>query len=116
MKNLWEVKEVKKGDMIRVYNGVYYHYAIYLGDNQIIQFGKPTYTSNYQDIKVEIASSAELTKYGFIEVRNYTFKEKLKKRKQEEIIKIAKSKLGQTGYDFKSNNCLTFVEECVFKK
>ena len=67
-------------------------------------------------IKVEIVNSSEFTKYGFIEVRNYTLKEKLKKRKPEDIIMIAKSKLGQNGYDFKNNNCLNFVEECVFKK
>lgn len=116
MKNFWEVKEVKPGDMIRIYNGVYYHYAIYLGNNQIIQFGTPAYTSDTENIKVEIVNSSEFTKYGFIEVRNYTLKEKLKKRKPEDIIMIAKSKLGQNGYDFKNNNCLNCVEECVFKK
>lgn len=115
MKKLWTIKEIKPGDMIRVYNGVYYHYAIYLGNNLVIQFGKPTLTKE-EDVEVEIVDSSELSKYGVIEVREYTLKEKLKLRKPEEIIKIAESKVGEKGYNFTSNNCLDFVNKCVFKK
>lgn len=115
MKNLWKIKEIKPGDMIRVYNGVYYHYAIYLGNNEIIQFGKATICDN-SNICVEIVSTNELIKYGIIEVREYTLKEKLKKRNNDEIIEYAKSRIGEKGYDFIQNNCLDFVNQCVFRK
>lgn len=116
MNKKWKINEIKPGDMIRVYNGVYHHYAIYLGNNQIIQFGKPTPVNNQSNIRVEIVNTEEFKKYQPIEVRQYTLIEKMKKRKANEVIEFAISKLGEQGYNFTTNNCLDFVNQCVFKK
>ena len=43
-------------------------------------------------------------------------KEKFKKNKPDIIIKKAKERLGEKGYNIISNNCLHFVNECVFNK
>lgn len=116
MKKKWKIDEIKPGDMIRVYNGVYYHYAIYLGNNQIIQFGKVTPIDDSTNIKVEIVSTDDFKQYQPIEVRQYTLIEKMKKRKAKKIIEISKSRLREQGYNFNTNNCLDFVNQCVFKK
>ena len=47
-------------------------------------------------------------------MRNFTKKEIKSKNSDEEIIRIALSRLGEGNYDLLKNNCEHFVNECVF--
>ena len=105
------------GDHIRVKVNGYYHHGIYIGCEEVVQFGLPF--DMYQDhslIKVIKSSITDFLKGGFLEVRQYTKKELKSKHKNELIIEIALSKLGEGDYNLLYNNCEHFANLCVFGK
>ena len=100
----WSLRNPIEGDIIRVSIGNnMHHYGIYVSDSCIIQYGKAS--DIFQD------SSEE-----YIEVREYSLIEKLKKNSKEKIIEKAKSRIGEKKYNILNNNCEHFVNECVFNK
>lgn len=113
----WEFIEPYPGSHIRVQVGKIYHHAIYIGDNMVIQFGMPfSYTSDPKSIKVIKSPIEDFLSNGFLEVRVYTKKEQHQKRSDDQIIKIATSRIGEGGYDLLYNNCEHFVNDCIFGK
>ncbi len=103
------------GDHIRVSINGYYHHGIYIGNDEVIQFGHPF--DMYQDhslIKVISSDVQDFLRGGFLEVRQYSKKELKKKFNNEKIIEIAMSKLGEGGYNLLYNNCEHFANFCVF--
>jgi predicted nicotinamide N-methyase len=113
----WEMKEPYIGAHIRVQIQSIYHHGIYIGNNEVIQFGllsdmlKPK-----EEVKVLVSSIEEFLQGGFLEVRVFDRKERKIKNDDLKIVEIAKSKLGEDGYDIVHNNCEHFANFCIFNK
>ena len=115
MKECWELDDLYPGAHIRVLMNNFYHHAIYIGNNEVVQFGLPNIVDiDTKDIKVLRSPIEDFAKDGFIEVRKYSKKEQKIKRSNEEIIRIALSKVGESGYNIIHNNCEHFANFCVF--
>ena len=113
----WEMKEPYIGAHIRVQIQSIYHHGIYIGNDEVIQFGllcdmlKPK-----EEVKVLVSSIEEFLQGGFLEVRVFDRKERKIKNDDLKIVEIAKSKLGEDGYDIVHNNCEHFANFCIFNK
>ena len=112
----WTFNEAKPGAMVRVCLGEVYHYGIYVSDDEIIQFGPPptTIIRKDEDIEVCVTNIEDFLLGKFLEVAEYDRKEKKKARSNEEVIEIARGRIGEKGYSILYNNCEHFVNECVF--
>ncbi len=105
------------GAHIRVQVNGIYHHGIYVNDEEIIQFGLPfDMMKPKEEVRILKSDIIDFLQGGFLEVRVYDKKEKRLKNKDEDIIKIAISKLGEDGYDIVHNNCEHFANYCVFNK
>lgn len=104
--------------MIRVKIGAIYHYGIFVSENEIIQFGEPPVGSllarDYSSVKVCTATADEFSCGNIIEVAELDRKEKRKRFSPDKTIEIARSRIGEGGYNLIHNNCEHFVFECVF--
>ncbi len=113
----WELIEPKPSDMIRVKNGAIYHFGIYISDNEIIQFGPPPNlfeSTLVNDITVISTNIDYFLQGGFLEVSVCDKNEATHRFKSQQIIKNARQRLGEGGYNILNNNCEHFVYECVF--
>ena len=111
----WEMKDPSIGDHIRVQMGALYHHAIYIGNDEVIQFGHPfDYQKSASNVFVIKSPIDDFLRGGFLEVRVYDRKERKKKRKPEEIVQEAYRHLGEGGYHILNNNCEHFANYCVF--
>ena len=112
----WLLKEPTLGDMIRVRNGSFYHYGIYVSDGEVIQFGlAPSERAMIPDSEIEVLSS-DIDAFlagGFLEVAEFDKKEKKKNRPAQEVVEFARGRLGMRGYSILYNNCEHFATECV---
>ena len=115
MKECWELGELYPGAHIRVSMNNFYHHGIYIGNNEVVQFGLPNaINTEAKDVKVLRSPIEDFAKDGFIEIRRYSKKEQKLKRPDEEIVKVALSKVGEGGYNLIHNNCEHFANFCVF--
>ena len=111
----WSMKEPYPGAHIRVQVGEIYHHGIYIGNDEVVQFGLPFDIRNVPDkIKVIKSDISDFLNGGFLEVREFSKKEKKLKNSDSKIVEIALSKLGEGNYDIIHNNCEHFVNECIF--
>lgn len=112
----WEpVAPVKSGQIIRTKVSFYYHYGIFVSDDEVIQFGLPNDPGKKSDeIKVLVTNIDTFLNGGEIETANPSSLELLKMHTYSEIVNIARSKIGDGGYDILHNNCEHFVNECAF--
>ena len=115
-KEKWIVREIRPGDIIRVYTGRYYHFGIFTGNDTVIHFAGPDAHTLTDASKARIRKdSLEHFSMGkSLEVREYSLEERLKKRPAGKVIAFAESQIGNTGYDIIYNNCEHFVNKCVF--
>ncbi len=105
------------GAHIRVQVNGIYHHGIYINDEEIVQFGLPfDILKPKEEVRVIKSDINDFLQGGFLEVKIYDKKEKKLKNKDEDIIKIAISKLGEGGYDIVHNNCEHFANYCIFNK
>ena len=112
----WDYNQPQSGDAVRVKLGEIYHYGIFVSFDEIIQFGlAPNLNVNIksQDIAVCTSTIEQFAQGGFVE-RGIAEKADGKKRNAKQIVKFARSKLGQKGYNIIHNNCEHFVYECIF--
>lgn len=114
----WSFRCPKEGDIIRVSIGNnMHHYGIYVSDSCIIQYGKASdIFQDSSEVSVLEGTIKEFVGNKYIEVREYSLIEKLKKNSKEKIIEKAKARIGEKKYDILNNNCEHFVNECVFNK
>lgn len=114
----WTLKEPKYGDIIRVeINKDYHHYGIYVSDDEVIQYGLLEDAFKEASEVSVLSSNIDIFRNKkFVEVREYTLKEKLTKNKPDKVVKLARSRLGERNYNLYDNNCLHFVNECVFNR
>ena len=112
----WTVRPLVPGDVIRVYNGRFYHMGIYIGDEKVIHFAGPDtrHLTDSSQARVRISAIDDFAMKGQLEVRDYSLKERLRKRPGSRVISEAKKHLGEGGYDIIHNNCEHFVNKCVF--
>ena len=111
----WSVDLPKSGQIVRTKVSFYYHYGIFVDENEIIQFGLPDDVGKpANEIKVLATDIYTFLNGGILESGVPTKEELKKMRKPQEIIKTARSRIGEGGYDILHNNCEHFVNECVF--
>ena len=113
--NFKPVAPTKSGQIIRTKVSFYHHYGIFVSEEEIIQFGLPTDPGKEaSQIKVISTDISTFLNGGEIETAAPTKSELKAMRKPDEIVRIARSKLGMGGYDILHNNCEHFVNECTF--
>lgn len=113
----WTCDSPKMGQIIRTRVSFYYHYGIFVSEDEVIQFGLPTDPGKSADqIKVLVSDIYTFLNGGELETAKPTLAEKKTMRKPEEIVKTARSRIGEGGYDILHNNCEHFVNECAFGK
>lgn len=114
----WKLVDLYPGAHIRVKIKNYYHHGIYIGNDEVVQFGHPFNVNEDPKNVLVIRSPIEdfAGPANFIEVYQYSKKELKLKNKDEDIIKIALSHLGEGGYNILENNCEHFANRCVFNK
>lgn len=114
----WKLIDLHPGAHIRVKVKNYYHHGIYIGNDEVVQFGHPFNVN--EDPKNVLVIKSPIEDFAgpanFIEVYQYSKKELKLKNKDEDIIKIALSHLGEGGYNILDNNCEHFANRCVFNK
>ena len=73
----WEMKEPYFGAHIRVQVQSIYHHGIYIGNDEVIQFGLPIdMLRPKEEVKVLKSSVEEFLQGGFLEVRIFDRKER----------------------------------------
>lgn len=113
----WTCDSPKMGQIIRTRVSFYYHYGIFVSEDEVIQFGLPTDPGkSAEQIKVLVSDIYTFLNGGELETAKPTLAEKKTMRKPEEIIKTARSRIGEGGYDILHHNCEHFVNECAFGK
>ena len=112
----WEMISPNSGDMVRVKSGRIYHYGVFVSDSEVIQFGlAPIARQGLKDSDIEVCASDVDTflQGGFLEVAVFDKKEARKRIKPSESVRIARSRLGEHGYNILYNNCEHFAYQCV---
>jgi len=110
----WQLIDPYPGSHIRTKMGEIYHHGIYIGNDEVVQFGMPgEMMQDHKKIKV-LRSNMKDFLVGFLEVRVYTKKELKEKRSDEEIVRIALLRVGEGNYNLLKNNCEHFAYECTF--
>lgn len=113
----WSVDTPKRGQIIRTKVSFYYHYGIFVDENEVIQFGLPNDPGKpAETIKVLSSDIYTFLNGGDVETFVPTREELKNLRDPEEIIKTARSQIGEGGYDILHNNCEHFVNKCAFGK
>ena len=108
-------KTPKYGDVIRTKVRFYHHYGIYVSDDRVIQFGMPDNTGTpNEEIRVIATDVYTFLNGGMLEVGEPEREERKTMRSAKQVVALAESRLGETGYDILHNNCEHFVNECVF--
>lgn len=115
-KSHWQLVDLYEGAHIRVQTPNYYHHGIYIGNDEVVQFGLPNAIyGSWDDIKVLRSPIEEFCGgANFIEVYVFDRKELKRKKSNAEIVATALSKVGEGGYHLLSNNCEHFANFCVF--
>ena len=116
MKSHWQLVDVYPGAHIRVPVGNIHHHGIYIGGGEVVQFGLPMDMYRAANEVKVLRSPIEDFSAGaaFVEVYVYDRKERKLKRKDEDIVQFALSKVGDGGYNLLHNNCEHFANVCVF--
>ena len=113
----WVDKTPVYGDVIRTKVRFYYHYGIFVSEQQVIQFGLPDDPMRLaEQIKVLSSDVGAFLQGGEVEVAEPDGATRRQMRTPEEIVRIALSRLGEGGYDILHNNCEHFVNDCAFGK
>lgn len=111
----WISDTPKPADIVRTKVDFYYHYGIFISEDEVIQFGLPTDPGKpAEQIKVISTNVYTFLCGGSIEVGEADAAERKKMRSANEIIKTARSRVGEGDYDILHNNCEHFVNSCVF--
>ena len=111
----WTDKLPKPSQIIRTKVKFYHHYGVFVSEDEVIQFGLPDDPGRpSEQIKVLATDINTFLFGGELETAKYTNEEKKKMCTPDEIIKIARSRIGEGDYDILHNNCEHFVNSCVF--
>ena len=112
----WEFCEPRLGDMIRVRLGDLYHYGIFVSEDEVIQFGLAPGVRVIPDTEVEVCTS-DIDAFlagGFLEVGVPDKQESKKRISPKRTVDVARSHLGERGYNILFNNCEHFAYLCAY--
>ena len=113
----WVEKTPVYGDLIRTKVRFYYHYGIFVSEQQVIQFGLPNDPMRpAEQIQVLSSDINAFLQDGEVEVAVPDGATRRQMRDADEIVRIALSRMGEGGYDILHNNCEHFVNDCAFGK
>ncbi len=111
----WTVTMPKSAQIIRTKVTFYHHYGIFVSEDEVIQFGLPDDPGKpAESIRVLSTDIDTFLRGGELETGTPTAEERRTMRRAEDIIKTARSRIGEGGYDILHNNCEHFVNSCVF--
>lgn len=112
---LWKEAEPKPGCGVRTRVSFYYHYGIFISPEEVIQFGLPDDpTCPGLDIRVLKTDVYTFLQGGTLEVGFPEKQERKTLRPAKQVIALARSRLGEGGYDLFQNNCEHFMKQCLF--
>lgn len=111
----WRSVSPKRGDIVRTKVSFYCHYGIFVSEDEVIQFGLPDDPGRpANEIHVLTSDIYTFLAGGDVEVAHPSREEAKKMRSREEIIRCARERIGESGYDILHNNCEHFVNSCAF--
>ena len=111
----WTEKMPASGDIIRTKVQFYHHYGIFVSEQEVIQFGLPDDPFRpAEEIKVLTSDIQTFLRGGELEVGVPEGEERKSVRSPEQIVSLARQRLGEGGYDILHNNCEHFVNDCAF--
>lgn len=113
----WAPGECRRGDMIRIRLGSFYHYGLFVSEDEVIQFGYPPlreFKEKNENITVVAVNIDEFACGKIVEVPTLDRRERKSRRTVDETVDFARSRLGEGGYNIIHNNCEHFAYECVF--
>lgn len=112
---VWTEAEPKPGDPVRTKVGFYYHYGIFVSPEEIIQFGLPDDPGRAgADIRVLATDVYTFLSGGTLETGKPHREERKLLRPAAQVVALARSRLGEGGYDLLHNNCEHFMNDCLF--
>ena len=109
--------DCKRGDMIRVRVGSIWHYGVYVSEDEVIQFGAPPREGAARSgaaIAVCTTSIDEFSGGSIVQRAQLTLLERMRRIPPDKTVALARSRIGECGYDLLHNNCEHFAHECVF--
>lgn len=113
---IWWQSECKYGDMIRISFGNFYHYGIFVSEDEVIQFGLPPveglFNRSLDQISVCVTDIDTFSAGKIVEVASVLKGEKPKRLPPAKTVSRARSRIGETGYDILHNNCEHFARYC----
>ena len=113
----WTEKTPVFGDLIRTKVRFYHHYGIFVSEEEVIQFGLPDDPLRpAEEIRVLNSDIAAFLQGGEVEVAVPDSATRRHMRSPEQIVELARQRIGEGGYDILHNNCEHFVNACVFGK
>lgn len=111
----WTEQAPQFGNIIRVKVHFYHHYGIFASEDRVIQFGLPDDPMRAaSDIQVLVTDIDTFLQGGDLEVGVPDSAERKRIRTPKQIVELAESRIGETGYDILHNNCEHFVNDCAF--
>lgn len=114
----WWPSECAPGDMIRIQIGQIYHYGIFVSEDEVIQFGEPPVDDllrrDSESVRVCAATIEEFSCGHIVECARLDRREKRSRISPDKTVALARSRIGEGGYNLIHNNCEHFVYECVF--
>ena len=115
---IWWQSECKLGDMIRISFGNFYHYGIFVSEEEVIQFGLPPFEGllnrKFEDIAVCVSDSYTFAGGKTVEVASIEKSDKKRRLSPKKTVRIARECIGDKGYDILHNNCEHFAKYCYF--
>ena len=113
----WAPGDCSTADIVRIKVGSIYHYGIFVSEDEVIQFGYPPSPefADKNDPPVVCAVDIDTFCCGrIVERAELDRGERRKRFPPEKTVSLARSRLGEGGYNILHNNCEHFVNECVF--
>lgn len=113
---IWWQSECKQGDMIRISFGNFYHYGIFVSEEEVIQFGLPPFDGllnrKFEDIAVCVSDIDTFSGGRAVEVASIEKLDKVKRLSPKKTVQRARERIGEKGYDILHNNCEHFARYC----
>lgn len=115
---IWWQSQCKFGDMIRISFVNFYHYGIFVSEDEVIQFGMPPteglLNRDSSAIEVCVSNIDEFACGKIVEVASVQKGDKQKRLAPKKTVKLAREMIGHKGYDVVKNNCEHFARHCYF--